>query len=299
MLPPLVWGAVVAAGLSVLGGRRWSYEPSTTSGTSVTPSAGVPAGPARNAGKASAANCPPGSSTLTPFGVSRGREEACVALPLASPTSPRSRPGDGARRRRLARRGPETALAARFETSTGVDQVPRLPDRPADWRRYQLPVEPLVRVYAPEDAGAGERARYGVDLAGKAGAPVTLVDLEGQIGNAEVVGVGELFGVTVVVRHRVQAATTGQAERTLLAVYGQLSRPGPNIINGATLGPLAVVGYLEDEDEATVYFEVRGSRGPRREASEGDPPPSSLRRLIDPGLTVAVDPRNVLPLRPR
>lgn len=207
---------------------------------------------------------------------------------MTLPAAEDPRPDRGARTRRLAQT--EIGDAPRhFETSAVADHVPRLPDRPEDWRSYQLPVDPLVRVYAPEVNFDG-RPRHGIELAGEAGAAVTLIDLSGQDGDAEVVLVGELYGVTVAVRQRVKGPG---GERTFLVFYGHLARPGPSIVNGAELGPLSVIGYLHDEEEPTVYVEVREQQADLRQ------PAAHLSQLIDSGLTVAVDPRNVFPLAPK
>ena len=103
--------------------------------------------------------------------------------------------------------------------------------------------------------------------------------------------VGQLYGVTVVVRQRVKSAA---GERDYLVFYGQLDRPGPSIVNGARLGPMAVIGYVADagDDEASLYLEVRQERGGMRRPTE------HLSQLVQGAVSVAVDPRNVLPLRP-
>ena len=70
--------------------------------------------------------------------------------------------------------------------------------------------------------------------------------------------------------------------------YGRLARPGPTIVNGAELGPLAVVGYL-DEEVPELYFEVRRESAPTDVAAH-------LSELVRPTVSTATDPRNVLPL---
>jgi len=265
-----VKAAAAVAVLSALGAP--AMQPSSALGSGASPAPSSSAGEARTQRA-----CPERSLSL------RDGTGKLQCVPLPEEEDPRA--GRGARGRRLA----QTALGdapRHFETSAVADHVPRLPDRPEDWRSYQLPVDPLVRVYAPEESFDG-RPRHGIELAGEAGAAVTLVDLVGQVGDAEVVLVGELYGVTVAVRHRVEGPA---GERTYLVIYGRLARPGPSVVNGADLGPLSVIGYLHDEEEPTVYVEVRERQAEPRQ------PAAHLHQLVDSGLTVAIDPRNVFPL---
>lgn len=267
---PLVRAAVAVAALSALGAP--ALLPPVAAGSAPVSAASASDGETRTE-----RGCPERSLSLRD---GTGKLQ-CVPLPAADDV----RPDRGARGRRLA----QTRIGdtpRHFETSAVADHVPRLPDRPEDWRSYQLPVDPLVRVYAPEESFDG-RPRHGIELAGEPGAAVTLVDLAEQTGDAEVVLVGELYGVTVAVRQRVKGPA---GERTYLVIYGRLARPGPSIVNGAELGPLSVIGYLHDEEEPTVYVEVREQQAEPRQ------PAAHLHQLVDSGLTVAIDPRNVFPL---
>ena len=100
---------------------------------------------------------------------------------------------------------------------------------------------------------------------------------------------GHLEGVTVVIRQQVQGPA---GLRDYLVVYGHLGRPGPGIVNGARLGPMAVIGTLSDEEaDAQLYLEVRMERGAM------DRPTEHLSQLVSDSVSVAVDPRNVLPHR--
>jgi hypothetical protein len=180
---------------------------------------------------------------------------------------------------------------AMLRRQTPHELVPRLPDRPAAFQSYQLPVDPVFAVdppmLAPDD---GEPPMLGIEIVTDAQSVVTLVDLEGQRGQAEVVLVGELYGVTVVVRHHVMI---GDREREYLVFYGNLDRPGPSIVNGARLGPMAVIGYVPEapsDDDAYLYLEVRQ---PREGAAAQ---PEHLSQLARDSHAVAVDPRNVLPI---
>ncbi len=73
----------------------------------------------------------------------------------------------------------------------------------------------------PDEAPPPGQRELGIRIAADRGRPALLVDLEGQEGGAEVVAVGELYGITVVVLHHVRAAA-GSPLRDYLAFYGRL-----------------------------------------------------------------------------
>jgi murein DD-endopeptidase MepM/ murein hydrolase activator NlpD len=184
------------------------------------------------------------------------------------------------------------------------DQIPRRPERPADYRRYQLPVPPLPQqsfvtsgydLDQPDDEqrrGAELKAvgHGGVDLAQKRGTQVLLVPLEHQVGDADVLFVGKLFGNSVVTHHAVRE---GGGLRDYLVIHGHLEKPASGLTQGATLPAGSVVGFVGDSGSPGVvhlHLEVRRAR-------EG----ISLSGLAAGELahnskTVACDPRNVLPL---
>jgi hypothetical protein len=89
------------------------------------------------------------------------------------------------------------------------DEIPRRPDRPADYEayRYPVPCEPNACVVSGYDLDRsddqqrrGARLRQvghgAVDLLEPRGTPISVVALEHQEGSAEVVYVGLLFGTT-------------------------------------------------------------------------------------------------------
>lgn len=184
------------------------------------------------------------------------------------------------------------------------DQIPRRPERPSDYRKYQLPVPPLAQqsfvtsgydLDLPDEEqrrGAEMKAvgHGGVDLAQKRGTPVALVPLEHQVGDADVLFVGKLFGNSVVTHHAVREAG---GLRDYLVIHGHLEKPASGLSRGATLPSGGVVGYVGDSGSPGVvhlHLEVRRAR-------EG----VSLQALAPGELannskTVACDPRNVLPL---
>lgn len=184
------------------------------------------------------------------------------------------------------------------------DQIPRRPERPADYRRYQLPVPPLPQqsfvtsgydLDQPDDdqrRGATMKAvgHGGVDVAQKRGTPVALVPLEFQVGEASVLLVGKLFGNSVVTHHQVRE---GAGVRDYLVIHGHLEKSAASLNRGATVPAGAIIGYVGDSGSPGVvhlHLEIRRAR-------EG----VVLQSLQDGELahnskTVACDPRNVLPL---
>jgi len=202
-------------------------------------------------------------------------------VPLPTPTGPLD-----ARSRRLALAPPTPAS---LRTDTPNELVPRLPERSPRFADYQLPVDPVYAVDSPDPAQVPPQ--LGIRIVTDGGAAVTLVDLERQIGQAQVVLVGDLYGMTVVIRQRTKSA---EGERDHLVFYGHLDRPGPSVVSGAELGPMAVVGYVKDDPmlEPHLYFEVRHQRHGL------DRPTRHLNQLVQSGISVAVDPRNILLLKP-
>jgi hypothetical protein len=124
------------------------------------------------------------------------------------------------------------------------------------------------------------------------GKQVHVLALERQTGGADVAFVGDLFGVTVVTSHLL-----GEPERQhrYVVVHGHLDRPGPGVVQGAKLAAGEVLGFVGDTATPGVvhlYLEVRQVRDGIDLASV------DLSRLADASITIAVDPRNVLPLLP-
>lgn len=184
------------------------------------------------------------------------------------------------------------------------DQIPRRPERPSDYRKYQLPVPPLPRqsfvtsgydLDLPDEEqrrGAEMKAvgHGGIDLAQTRGTPVALVPLEHQVGDADVLFVGKLFGNSVVTHHTVREAS---ALRDYLVIHGHLEKPAAGLVRGATVPAGSVVGYVGDSGSPGVvhlHVEVRRAR-------EGVSLLSlAAGELAHNSKTVACDPRNVLPL---
>jgi murein DD-endopeptidase MepM/ murein hydrolase activator NlpD len=184
------------------------------------------------------------------------------------------------------------------------DQIPRLPERPADYRQYRLPVPAppeqsfvmsgydLDRPDAEQRRGADMHAvgHGGIDIAQKRGTEVKLVRLEHQEGDTEVIYVGPLFGNTVVTR---QVVREGGTLREYVVLYGHLERAASDVKRGTLLSEGTVLGFVGDSGSPGVvhlHYEARRVR----EGFDG--------RKLEPGeitknsRTVACDPRNVLAL---
>ncbi len=131
-------------------------------------------------------------------------------------------------------------------------------------------------------------------LAVRPGAPgSSLLSLERQVGPAEVVFAGDLFGRTVVTAHVIDEGTR---KRTLLLFHGGLDHAGPGVVPGARLEAGAEARRAARSELGAglidVYLEAREVRdGAKLEGADG-------KRLTDPAVGVPTDVRNVLPRAP-
>jgi hypothetical protein len=175
------------------------------------------------------------------------------------------------------------------------EHIPRRPDRPADAASYRFPLgepdrSPLL-LGAFEVDPDGEPRPGTVDLVAARGDRVAAVALEGQEGDAEVAFVGELFGITVGTVHSVRE---GARLQRYLVLHGHLERPGPGVVAGSRLRAGDALGFAGDSGSPGLLhlrLEVRKVReGARLEQL-------APRRLLDSAVSIACDPRNVLPLR--
>jgi len=189
------------------------------------------------------------------------------------------------------------------------DQIPRRPDRPADYDAYRYPV-PCAKACVvsgydldrpDESQRRGVRLSHvghgAVDLPQKKGTPVVLVPLEHQEGDAEVVFVGPLFGTTVITRHSMREG--GQLHEYML-LFGHLDAPAPGLARGAHLREGDLVGFVGDTGSPELvhlHLEARRVRtgidlGKLASAAWG-----GGAAMIANENSVVCDPRNVLPLR--
>ncbi len=189
---------------------------------------------------------------------------------------------------------------------TAYEQIPRRPERPAAYERYRLPLdgvqrEDIVSGYDLHAADAYQRrgpnlhstGHGGLDIVALRGTPVRMVPLEAQEGTASVLYVGELFGNTVVTRHRIREA--GEL-RDYLVLFGHLERPAPGLASGMALDNGELVGTVGDSGSPGaihLHLEVRQVR-------RGVEPLALGRyEMTDNARSVACDPRNILRLDSR
>jgi murein DD-endopeptidase MepM/ murein hydrolase activator NlpD len=186
-------------------------------------------------------------------------------------------------------------------------QIPRHPDRPADYDAYVYPApaalpggkhvisgydldlpDPLQR----RGAGLTHVGHGGVDIPGKRNTPIVLIKLEGQVGEATVLYTGPLFGLSVVTVHRV---LEGGRERDYLMLHGHLESSlvsaGAHPALGSTL---AMMGDSGSPNLVHLHLELRRFR-------EGVIPEAIVKTqgayaLVSDGASIVCDPRNLLPL---
>ena len=184
------------------------------------------------------------------------------------------------------------------------DHIPRRPDRPSDLSLYILPVgQPGERLrvlggYDLDLPGNAQRrtahavGHGGIDIEAARGQEVSVVTLENQEGEAEVAFIGELFGTSVVTGHLVREA--GRL-RSYAVIYGHLEGPRAALLPGMHLEPLDLVGFAGDSGSPGIvhlHLEIRQLReGVSLSAID-------LHKLVNNAVSIPVDPRNVLPLRP-
>jgi len=186
------------------------------------------------------------------------------------------------------------------------DQIPRRPDRPADYDAYRYPVPCahgcVVSGYdldRPDDTQ--RRGRHlshvghgAVDLPQKKGTPITMVALEHQVGDAEVVYVGPLFGTTVLTRHTLRE---GGQLRDYLLLFGHLDAPAGGLAAGVHLKEGDSVGFVGDTGSPELVHLHLEARRLREGVDVGNVLKQGPGALIDNESSVVCDPRNVLPLR--
>jgi hypothetical protein len=186
------------------------------------------------------------------------------------------------------------------------DQIPRRPDRPADYDLFRYPVPChsgcVVSGYdldRPDELQRrGRRMRHvghgAIDILEPRGTAVTLLALEHQQGDADLVYVGPLFGISVVTHHTIREA---RGLREYLLVFGHLAAPAAALSElppGARLHEGDLIGFVGDTASpglVHLHMEVRRLR-------EGIGPKNlGPARLVDNAISIACDPRNVLPLK--
>lgn len=187
------------------------------------------------------------------------------------------------------------------------EQIPRLPERPADYDLYRYPIPPglaggrhVVSGYDLDEPDQKQRrgrtlkhvGHGAVDLPQAKGTPVRMIALEHQEGDAEVLFTGALFGTTVLTRHTLRE---GGHLRDYLMLLGHLDSIAPGLVPGVSVKEGDVVGAVGDSGSPSLvhlHLEVRRVR----DGVDLTKVPSGP-AMMHEAATVVCDPRNVLPLR--
>lgn len=202
---------------------------------------------------------------------------------------------------------PEAAITSGFHVdklgrAIAYEQVPRRWEVPSDYEAFRYPVArylgwpAVVSGYDLDQPSELQRrgsmravGHGGVDLVQAMGAPITMVPLTHQVGDAVVVYVGNLFGNTVVTRHRLRE---GGGQRDYVLLFGHLSEPAPAMKRGHAVRPGEVVGFVGDSDSPNlVHLHLEA----RRVRDGVDASKLAGEQVLTH--TIVSDPRNVLPLR--
>jgi murein DD-endopeptidase MepM/ murein hydrolase activator NlpD len=188
------------------------------------------------------------------------------------------------------------------------DQIPRRPDRPADYDAYEYPIPPgmpggrhVMSGYDLDQPDSRQRrgrhlshvGHGGVDLPQKMGTPIRAIALEHQEGPSEVLFIGWLFGKTVITRHSLRE---GDRSRDYVLLFGHLDAPADGLVVGQQLAdgdPIGTVGNTSSVDFVHLHLEARRVR------DDIDLKKLAPGLLIANEVSVVCDPRNVLPLKAR
>lgn len=182
------------------------------------------------------------------------------------------------------------------------EQIARRWDRPVDYDLYRYPVAryigwpAVISGYDLDKPDAEQRrgsmraiGHGGLDLPQAMGAPIHLVPLAHQVGDAQIIYVGPLFGNTVVTAH---ALREGDGIRHYVLLFGHLSEPAPGLLRGHKIGDGALIGLVGDSESPNlVHLHLEA----RRLKDDAEPMKLSPDAILT--RTVVTDPRNVLPLR--
>jgi len=187
------------------------------------------------------------------------------------------------------------------------EQIPKLPERPADYDLYRYPIPPglaggryVVSGYdldQPDDKQRRGRTlkhvgHGAVDLPQARGTPIHMIALEHQEGDAEVLYAGPLFGTTVLTRHTLRE---GGRTRDYVMLLGHLDSIAAGITPGALVKEGQLVGAVGDSGSPSLvhlHLEVRRVR----DGVDLAKVPAGPGMIVEP-VSVVCDPRNVLPLR--
>jgi len=179
------------------------------------------------------------------------------------------------------------------------DQIGRRWDRPESYAAYRYPLlnSFVVSGYDLDKPDHLQRrgkmnavGHGGVDLPEKKGTPITMITLDHQIGDAEVLFVGHLFGETVVTRHTIREAGR---KRDYVLLFGHLEEAAENVRRGRRIRAGQLVGYVGNTDSPEfVHLHLEA----RRIRDGVDPWKIQLWNVNAREISIVTDPRNVLPL---
>ena len=185
------------------------------------------------------------------------------------------------------------------------EQIPRRPDRPADYDAYVYPIPPglpgghsVVSGYdldlpdALQRRGKMRAVGHGaVDLPQKKGTPIAMIALDHQVGDAKVLMVGTLMGTSVVTHHVLRE---GGRDREYVLIFGHLDHAAPGLARGDVLRAGDLVGFVGDTGSPElVHLHLEARRV--RDGVDGSALPPG--RILAADATIVCDPRNVLPLK--
>ena len=180
------------------------------------------------------------------------------------------------------------------------EQIPRRPERPEEYAAYRYPVvdAPVVSGYDLDKPDDEQRRGHmhavghgGVDLIAPMGTTIRMVSLDHQVGDAEVLYVGPLYGQTVITRHVVREAGV---DRDYVLLFGHLDHAGDDVRRGRRLREGATVGFVGNTDSPELVHLHLEARRMRNGVDAWRMPPYLVTARE---YTIVSDPRNVLPLR--
>lgn len=186
------------------------------------------------------------------------------------------------------------------------EQIPRRPDRPADYDAYVYPVPPglpggkyVISGYdldlpdTMQRRGRTLRAvgHGAVDVPQKRGTPIKMIDLDHQIGDARVLWVGEFMGQSVITLHTVRE---GGRQREYVMIFGHIDSAVPGLKRGSMVKKGETVAYVGDTGSPELVHLHLETRRVRDGVDGSTLWPGAV---LAPHTTIVCDPRNVLPLR--
>jgi murein DD-endopeptidase MepM/ murein hydrolase activator NlpD len=179
------------------------------------------------------------------------------------------------------------------------EQIPRRPERPESYSDYRYPVDGALMVsgYDLDKPDVLQRrgkmnavGHGGVDLGAPVDSPVVMFSLTNQVGDAEVLHAGWLFGETVVTRHTV---LEGGHKHDYLVLFGHLDVVAPDVRRGQHLRDGDLVGFVGNSGSPEfVHLHLEVRRG--RDGTDLWTVPGELLNARE--YSIVTDPRNMLPL---